>query len=392
MATYTDAQLLAEIAAKIKSNGKGDITGPVLKAVLDLLVNNKVSLLDHASKLGLKRLDTGRSYGAGEGFIYNGAIYESVNGHLPGMWPGNPQGAVFNRLTSVPTIQNFDEWSNDIAYEIGDTVRRDFRLFESLVGNNTGNDPLLEEYPGSIIWKEVSASENKWGEDYVVGRWYSKRQVVYNGGTFYWLNVIADTFKSIDFATELSEGKWVAIGSSGGDGAAAEKLAADIAERDAYLEQMEAGDYVFVQDASADPTVESGWAKYKLASDESFIKVAEQEGLDIMYQKTGEIEGYKQVTDVDYELAVGDKGLQLGMANADPQMVTIPLDLAVPVNSYFDFQQELQGQLEFDPADGVTILGISNVEGKWKIELRYGGARLTKIGENTYSLIGNLEL
>lgn len=393
-ATLTDQELLDEIALKIKSNGGGAITGPILKAVLELLVNNKAGLITHLTKLGLRKLDPTRDYGSGEGFIYNGAIWESKNGHLAGMNPDDPQGSVFNRLTAVPTIQNFDEWvnNNNPGYGIGETVRRDFRLFESLVANNLGNDPLLETYPGSTIWKEVSASENKWGEDWVTNRWYTKRQVVYKDGGFYWLNIISETFLSTDFATELADGKWVSIGSAGGSGAAAEILAADIAERDGFAAQMDAGDYIFVTDASDDPTVDSGWAKYRLNSDDSWTKTAEQESLDLLYQKAGRTEGDITVTDLTYTILEGDIGKEIGMANVNPQKVIIPLNHSAPISAYWDFQQELQGQLEFEPAAGVTILGISNAEGKWKIELRYGGARLIKKAANVYRLKGNMEV
>lgn len=58
--------------------------------------------------------------------------------------------------------------------------------------------------------------------------------------------------------------------------------AADITARDA-LTDLVVGDRVFVADASADATVDSGWAIYRVDSTgpNVFFKQAEQEGLDI---------------------------------------------------------------------------------------------------------------
>lgn len=60
---------------------------------------------------------------------------------------------------------------------------------------------------------------------------------------------------------------------------------ATIAERDALTvatDDLETGTEIFVADASNDPTVDSGWAKYRVdtISPISFIKLQEQENLD----------------------------------------------------------------------------------------------------------------
>lgn len=56
---------------------------------------------------------------------------------------------------------------------------------------------------------------------------------------------------------------------------------ADIAARNALDGSMSAGDRVMVDDASADSTVDTGWALYQWLSSGTWRKIAEQESLDI---------------------------------------------------------------------------------------------------------------
>lgn len=218
MATKNITTLKQELAALLFISDLKHIDPVSLKNRINDIIDSVPNAIDHASKLGLKRLDSDRYYAAGEAFIYNGAIMESVNGHLPGMWPGDPQGAVFQRLTAMPTIEIFQLWNNAVEYIIGDTVRREFRLFESLVDGNIGNDPLLETYPGSTIWKEVAASENKWGEDWVADVHYTFKQVVYWQGAFYYLYLAGledkETYFSEKFDLELAADIWRPLSAS----------------------------------------------------------------------------------------------------------------------------------------------------------------------------------
>lgn len=70
-------------------------------------------------------------------------------------------------------------------------------------------------------------------------------------------------------------------------GAVRDYTVADITARDAQT-GMSVGDRIFVTDASADSTVDSGWAIYRVQSTgpNTFFKVQEQEGMDLVI--TGE--------------------------------------------------------------------------------------------------------
>ena len=66
-------------------------------------------------------------------------------------------------------------------------------------------------------------------------------------------------------------------------GANKDLTAADIAGRDA-LTDVTVGDRVFVTDASADTTVDAGWAVYRVqtVAPTTYEKIQEQEGLDLV--------------------------------------------------------------------------------------------------------------
>lgn len=57
---------------------------------------------------------------------------------------------------------------------------------------------------------------------------------------------------------------------------------ADIAERNGLIAGMSLGDRVFVTDATADATVDAGWAIYVYMGSSTWTKVAEEEGLDVV--------------------------------------------------------------------------------------------------------------
>lgn len=69
-------------------------------------------------------------------------------------------------------------------------------------------------------------------------------------------------------------------------GAAGKVSVADIAARDALtVADVQVGFEVFVVDGSADPTVDAGWAKYRVDTvtpSITFIKLQEQENLDVV--------------------------------------------------------------------------------------------------------------
>jgi len=204
----TDAQLTTTMNSNLPTNGTGDIDANEHRTVVAALIESKVSREDDATKLGLKELDTTRSYVVGEGFILDGVIWQSVFGHSPGENPTSPGGATFFRITEIPTIDSFAKWVDTTTYDEGDRIQRNFKLYESLIGGNLDNDPALED--PLVNWVEISPSTLEVGQIYATGTVYKKQQIVYNESfsKFFWLNVATDTFLSTNFATELAAGQW----------------------------------------------------------------------------------------------------------------------------------------------------------------------------------------
>ena len=204
----TDSELTGIMNANLPTNGVGGIDAAEHRSVVGAMILSKVSREDDATKLGLKNLDATRSYVVGEGFIYNGAIYQSIFGHSPGENPDSVGSATFQKITDTPTIESFAEWTSVGDYDTGDTIRKDYKLYESLIDNNINNNPSLES--PLVNWVEISASETSVGEVYVSGTNYKKRQIVFYTPTlnFYWLNSTGANYTSTNFTTELASGIW----------------------------------------------------------------------------------------------------------------------------------------------------------------------------------------
>lgn len=92
-----------------------------------------------------------------------------------------------------------------------------------------------------------------------------------------------------------------------------EHTAADITARDA-LTGLIVGDRVFVTDASADATVDAGWAVYRVQTTApTFLKMAEQESLDVAIVanlSAGTVDG------TTYEVAI-DTGTNITLPGAN---------------------------------------------------------------------------
>lgn len=239
----TDSELTGIMNAQLPTNGTGDIDAVEHRTMVAALIASKASREDDASKLGLKELDETRSYAVGEGFMLGNSIWQSVNGHSPGETPSSPGTATFFQLTKPPTIDNFVKWDSGTTYIIGDTIQRNFKLYESLTNENLNNDPSTE-IP-LVNWIEVSASGNIWGEDYVTDTLYEKKQVVWRTveKKFYWLNSPTATYLSTDFTAELAAGIWEQIISANVTGKLYVRNLGDIYLTPTYLDSLYASDF-----------------------------------------------------------------------------------------------------------------------------------------------------
>jgi len=129
----------------------------------------------------------------------------------------------------------------------------------------------------------------------------------------------------------------------------------DVAARDA-LGDLSLGDIVLVDDASADPTVDSGWAIYrKLPA--GFVKTAEENSLDIVITTTN--------------LSIGSKtSNSITIANSDGTPVTLTVASNTEAGLISAAQNELLGYITLTGAidldaiknkshDAVTTSGTS---------------------------------
>ena len=117
--------------------------------------------------------------------------------------------------------------------------------------------------------------------------------------------VVVDDLTSTDSAAALSANAGRQLAEQLSALGTSEHMAADIAARDA-LPELVVGDKVEVDDASADPTVASGWAIYRVngIAPLSFRKIAEQESLDVVQAPTN-LNATPSPTGVDISSSTG---------------------------------------------------------------------------------------
>ena len=100
-------------------------------------------------------------------------------------------------------------WKSNIEYSSGEIVEYNLRLWKSLQGSNEGNFPTE-----GIWWTEV-ARGNQSITYWTAGVYTKDPTIKLVNDIFYRLDA-ALPFESVDFANELANGDWVAIGGGGG--------------------------------------------------------------------------------------------------------------------------------------------------------------------------------
>lgn len=160
------------------------------------------------------------------------------------------------------------------------------RLWQTKADNNTGHlppsDPNTTE---NTWWIEVSASTGSALTEWAPGIYGSGLVIVFYDNALIKLNNPTRPYNSSNIETELSNGDWVYISSGtpggGGGGPAIENTYATIAAMLADQANQTEKAIQFVTDASADVTVDSGYAYYELAASTGVIgdyrKLSEQE-------------------------------------------------------------------------------------------------------------------
>lgn len=169
------------------------------------------------------------------------------------------------------------------------------RIWETKTDSNINHlppsDPLITE---NTYWIETSASATSSIQEWAAGLYGPGLVIVahnhsVDGHGLYWLLEPTRPFASTNIETEITAVKWVRLGGSGTGtgGPAIDGKYANIAAMLADQANQEEDAFYFVLDATADTTVDSGWAIYqKLTASTGAIgdyrKISEEESLDIL--------------------------------------------------------------------------------------------------------------
>jgi hypothetical protein len=112
--------------------------------------------------------------------------------------------------------------------------------------------------------------------------------------------------------------------------------------------------------------------------------------------ETIEIEKSSKVSIIEninnnYILNINDNGKIKNCTNSTAINITIPLNSSVlfPIGTEIGFIRQGAGTVSFIPESGVNIQSIDN---KRKIKGQFASAAIIKVGTDTWSLAGSLEL
>jgi hypothetical protein len=185
------------------------------------------------------------------------------------------------------------------------------RIWETKTDGNINHlppsDPLITE---NTYWIETSASAASSIQEWAAGLYGPGLVIVahnhsVDGHGLYWLLEPARPFASTNIETEITAVKWVRLGgsSTGTGGPAIDEKYANIAAMLADQANQEEDALYFVLDASADATVDAGWALYqKLTATTGAIgdyrKLSEQESLDVIFTQPDASETVKGIVEL----------------------------------------------------------------------------------------------
>ncbi len=209
----------------------------------------------------------------------------------------------------------FNDWLSNQSYDIDHYSTFLNRIWKSKTNANLGNEPPSSTSVNeNTHWVEVSSASSNPVNEWKPGLFGSGLIMVFWNDNLYKLTIGSRPFESVDIDTEITDGKWqllfdgqFAKSSDVGDKtsllttdkttlvAAINELqaliqaiggvsakATNIADRDTKKPALSDNQNIYVEDASADATVTTGWAIYKyLESLDDFIKIIEQESVDL---------------------------------------------------------------------------------------------------------------
>jgi hypothetical protein len=217
----------------------------------------------------------------------------------------NVFNAVVDYFTGNTVSAIIPDWTNALTFQTDGTDAGKFciypdtngkkRIFETKVGDNINNAPPSgPTVTENAYWIEISQAGSSAIVEWEAKLYGAGLVIVFHnhsvdGPRFYLLTEATRPFSSTDIETEITAGKWQRIGASGsGGGPAIDEKYANIAAMLADQSNQDEDGFYFVLDASADSSVDAGWAIYqKLATTAGVIgdyrKVTEEESLDIIF-------------------------------------------------------------------------------------------------------------
>lgn len=196
------------------------------------------------------------------------------------------------------------DWTNALTFQTdgsdaGKYCKYNGKLYETKVDNNINNAPPSSGTENTY-WIEVSASQSAAIPEWAAGIYGPGLVIVFHnhstaGRGLYVLIEPSRPFASSNIETEITAEQWERLGDDGGGGgtggSAIDETYADIAAMLADQANQTQDALYFVTDASADATVDAGWAVYqKLVASTAAIgdyrKLSEEESLDALTNGT----------------------------------------------------------------------------------------------------------
>jgi hypothetical protein len=203
MSTLDRTALKNKIDAQITDNGNNEITGAIVRAILNDIADSYSNLVDELTSVGLKEYDLNTIYNTGTAVMYDGGIYQASADGNTGVF--NASNWVL--ITQIESPSNYDF----VPYESATTYNEEDRvLFQSkFFICNVDGTIAIPPADASPNWTEVSASTGTFGANWEIGYYLNSTVVTYDNKMYYLAEATPPSFNSTDIVAEIGLGNWV---------------------------------------------------------------------------------------------------------------------------------------------------------------------------------------